>query len=224
MKAILFFLFIFNFLSAQNPDLLLNKWQITKIVREISPTQFPPPMPYQQETVFTSNTLNSSFFNVVLGNLSYIGNDRFTISNKACTLADYWGDNGEVNYFFGTLCDIFGSPGASFLYHIYNSGSEKTLVVSTPTFDEIHFKAANLKAKDEAFSKISIGPNPVKRLLKINYSEGLNDIKIYDVSGKIVYEKKTASSKTLNIDMQSFGAGIYFIQLNNDKKIKIIKE
>lgn len=224
MRVLLFFLLVTNFLSAQNPNLFSSNWQITKIVSEVHPDQLPPPMPFQQMTTFSTNTLNSSFFNTVSANLTFSGQDQFTVISKACTLADYWGDNGEVNSFFGSICNFFGSSNGSFFYHIQSNGNEKTLVVSTPTFDEIHFKAANLNTKDQEFSKISIGPNPVKRLLKINYTENLNDVKIYDVSGKIIYEKKPAPSKTLNIDMQSFEAGIYFIRLNNDKPIKIIKE
>jgi len=99
MKQFLFFLFIANFFSAQNSDLLHTNWKITKMVSEVQPDQFPPSMPYQQVTNFsaTDPQLNLSYFNTVSANLSFSGQDVFTVNTKACTLADYWGDNGEVN-------------------------------------------------------------------------------------------------------------------------------
>ena len=225
MKQILFFLFIANFFSAQNPDLLNTNWKITKMVSEVRPDQFPPPMPYEQVTHFstTAPQLNLSFFNIVSANLTFSGQNIFTVSNKACTYADYWDDNGEVNQFFDSLCAFFDNPGP-FHYYIENNGDYKTLIVSTPIFEEIHFRATNLSTKDRDLSPFILAPNPVQNILKVQSSVGIKSVKVFDRSGRLVLELKNENAKTLDIDVRDFKAGLYFIQLNNDKTFKIIKE
>lgn len=221
-------MFIANFLSAQNPDLLNTNWQITKIVSEVQPNQFPPPMPYQQVTNFYTTTpqLNSSFFNTVSANLTFSGQDVFTVNSKACTLADYMGDNGEVNQFFSSVCNFFDIGNT---YHYYignngNNGNQKTLVIHSAIFEDMHFISTNLATKENELSQFTLAPNPVKSILTVENLSGINSVTISDLSGKLVHEQKNENVKTLNIDMQNFKTGIYFIKLNNDKTFKIIKE
>lgn len=225
MKQILFFLFIANFLSAQNPDLLETNWKITKMVSEVRPDQFPPPMPYEQLTRFSTTTpqLNLSFFNTVSANLTFSGQDVFTVSNKACTLADYMDDNGEVNQFFGSLCAFFDN-GNTYHYYIGNNGNHKTLVIHSAIFEEIHFISTSLSTKENELSQFTLAPNPVKNILTVQNSVGINSVQIFDLLGKLVHELKNKNAKTLDIDMQNFKTGIYFIKLNNDKTYKVIKE
>lgn len=225
MKQFLFFLFIANFFSAQNSDLLHTNWKITKMVSEVQPDQFPPSMPYQQVTNFsaTDPQLNLSFFNTVSANLSFSGQDVFTVNSKACTLADYWGDNGEVNQFFASLCAFF-EMGHSYHYYIGNTGNEKTLVIHNAIFEEIHFISTNLATTENKLSQYAIAPNPVTTILTVQNSVGINSVQLFDVSGKLVYELKKENAKTLDIDMRNFETGTYFIKLNNDKTFKIIKE
>ncbi|MBH1959821.1 MAG: T9SS type A sorting domain-containing protein [Flavobacteriia bacterium] len=225
MKKILFFLFIANFFSAQNPDLLNTNWKITKMVSEIRPDQFPPPMPYEQVSHFstTAPQLSLSFFNIVSANLTFSGQNIFTVSNKTCTYADYWDDNGEVNQFFDSLCAFFDN-GNTYHYYIGNSGSNKTLVIHSAIFEEIHFTSTNLATTENKLSQYALAPNPVNRILTVQNSVGINSVQIFDLLGKLVHELKNNNAKTLDIDMQNFKTGIYFIKLNNDKTFKIIKE
>lgn len=228
MKKILLlsFLLIAGSLSfAQHPDLLNTNWKITKIVNEFSFSPWlPPSMPYQQNTTFSTDSpqLTSSFFNVVSADITYDGQDRFTVSNKTCTLADYMGDNGEVNQFFGLLCSFFNT--GDLFYQIVNNGSEKTLVVYSPIFEEVQFTAQNLAVKDSKLSQYIVAPNPVKNVLTVENTAGINAVSIFDVTGKLVYELKNESAKILKIDMRNYKTGNYFIKLNNEKTFKIIKE
>lgn len=218
-------MFIANFLSAQNPYLLNTNWQITKIVSEVQPNQFPPPMPYQQVTNFYTTTpqLNSSFFNTVSANLTFSGQDVFTVNSKACTLADYMGDNGEVNQFFSSVCNFF-DIGNTYHYYIGNNGNQKTLVIHSAIFEEMHFISTNLATKENELSQFTLAPNPVKSILTVENLSGINSAKIFDFSGKLVLEMKNQSSKSLNVDLKNLQTGTYFIKLNNDKTFKIIKE
>ena len=60
--------------------------------------------------------------------------------------------------------------------------------------------------------------------MTVQNSVGINSVHIFDVSGKLVHELKNENAKTLDINMQNFKTGTYFIKLNNDKTFKIIKE
>lgn len=224
MKTLLLFMLTVNFFAAQHLDLLNTNWKITKMVSEVQPNQLPPPMPYEQVTHFstTAPQLSSSFFNTVLANLNFSGQDNFTLNSKACTLADYSGDNGEVNQFFNSLCSFFNNE--NFHYYIQNNGSQKTLMIHNSIFQEVHFVSTSLTTKENELSQFKLAPNPVKNILTVQNSVGINSVKIFDLSGKMVQEQKNENEKSLNIDMKNLKAGIYFIKLNNDKTFKIIKE
>ena len=226
MKKILFFVLLSNFVAAQHPDLLNTNWKITKIVSEIRPDLYPPTAPVSNITIFSTSEpqLNSSFYNGVSGNLTYNGQDSFTVNSRACTLADYMDDNGEVNQFFGAMCNFFGSTTGPFYYFIQNNGSEKTMVISTPIFDSIHFSAANLAIENPQESQFIFAPNPVKDFLTIENKTGIQSVTIFDLSGKLMLEQNSLNSKILKINLQNFSVGIYIIKVNNEKTFKIVKK
>lgn len=225
MKKILFFILTTTFCSAQHPDLINTDWQITKYVNELGPDKLPPPMPYQQVTTFTTTNpqLHSSFFNSVIGELTYDGNQVFTVNSRGCTLADYMGDSGEVNQFFGLICAFFESQG-NFHYFIINNGPQKTMIIGNSIFQEVHFASSNLGTINADLSEFILAPNPIKNILTVKNSITIKTFQIFDRSGKLILEKKNENTKSLNIDMQNFKTGIYFIKLNNDKTYQIIKK
>lgn len=226
MKKTLLFVFATHLLFAQNSELLNTNWQVTKVVGELFPTdQLPPQMPYQQVTTFSSNPsrLSLSFFNNVSSDLTYSGQNIFTVNSKVCTLADYWGDNGQVNQFFGLLCDFFKKDN-NYYYTIYNNGNEKTLKISNAIFQEVHFKSVHLSTKDNELVKAVLSPNPVKNTLIITYPTDITTAKIFDSAGKVIYNKKDENKKTLTIDMRNFKSAVYYIQLNDKETYKVVKE
>ena len=71
----------------------------------------------------------------------------------------------------------------------------------------------------EALS-VLIYPNPVSNSLTINLSDltGVDTtIKLYDSSGKQVFEKK--SSSTLQVDVSAYAKGLYTLELSNSEKV-----
>jgi plastocyanin len=71
----------------------------------------------------------------------------------------------------------------------------------------------------EALS-VLIYPNPVSNSLTINLSDltGVDTtIKLYDSSGKQVFEKK--SSSTLQVDVSAYAKGLYTLELSNSDKV-----
>jgi hypothetical protein len=71
----------------------------------------------------------------------------------------------------------------------------------------------------------SIYPNPVTNNLTVEHTETIDDLKIFDMQGKI-YLHLSPKKETVNIDMTSFAAGIYFLRIVSNDKIntsKVIK-
>jgi hypothetical protein len=75
--------------------------------------------------------------------------------------------------------------------------------------------------------KIDMAPNPVNRTLKINLAgfDGKSELILMDMNGRIIIRKQIGNSSML--DMASFSAGIYLVNITNGGKIvesrKIIK-
>jgi Secretion system C-terminal sorting domain/HYR domain/SprB repeat len=76
---------------------------------------------------------------------------------------------------------------------------------------------------------LKIAPNPTDRWLTILLSENnlsSLQIKIVDVQGKILYQSIETGKNTLDIDMNDFASGVYFLFLVDGKEIvtrKIVK-
>lgn len=73
---------------------------------------------------------------------------------------------------------------------------------------------------------LSIYPNPVTNQLTINIEKQPDVIKIFDVSGKLVFSTKPGNSENIIINTSKFGTGLYFLQteLNGiTESLKFIK-
>lgn len=62
-------------------------------------------------------------------------------------------------------------------------------------------------------------PNPVKNILNIDYPTSNPKYKLFDVSGKLLL-----SGSGLKVDVNKLSSGVYFVQVEDLKSIKIIKE
>jgi beta-glucanase (GH16 family) len=76
--------------------------------------------------------------------------------------------------------------------------------------------SVNIANKQEV-SKVY--PNPVKNILNIEHPTSNPKYKLYDVSGKLLL-----SGNGLKIDVNKLSFGVYFVQVEDLKSIKIIKE
>ena len=77
--------------------------------------------------------------------------------------------------------------------------------------------------------EVSVYPNPFENDFNIRYNgEGLMSVSIYDVAGKLVYNKDhlfTTPQKTINVD--AISSGVYLVKLQSNKLnyfTKLIKQ
>lgn len=86
-----------------------------------------------------------------------------------------------------------------------------------------------LNVKDTEFdTTLVVYPNPVIDYLAISSTDNIRmtSIKLYDVTGRIVYQKTNSSTET-RINLSNLKTGMYMLELNSDKKTvirKIIKQ
>jgi len=81
----------------------------------------------------------------------------------------------------------------------------------------------NTDAIDNIFDSdnINIFPNPVKDILFVQNADANSNVKIFDISGKIVYSNKISDG---TVDMTSLSSGMYFLNIENNKGKTIVKK
>ncbi|MDD4148549.1 MAG: M4 family metallopeptidase [Bacteroidales bacterium] len=119
-----------------------------------------------------------------------------------------------------------GTEPTDYYYYFYD------WQISTPTckspFVEINLipETCTTNIADNILDNISLSPNPTNDIFRIYGIENLSDIniKITDITGKVVYEKNLSNDNIVNIS--NYSPGVYFISVNSDlgnKTLKIIK-
>lgn len=91
-------------------------------------------------------------------------------------------------------------------------------------------KTMTLKKKDDVgVQETEVGitriyPNPVDDVATIESSEVIDVITVYNASGTMVDKQMNVNANTTAIDFSRFAKGLYFVKLNNQKAIKVIKK
>jgi hypothetical protein len=79
---------------------------------------------------------------------------------------------------------------------------------------------AAFRAQDQ----LQIYPNPVNGELKIeNGASPIGDVKIYDMTGKLVYQKTSIPNSQFSIDMSPFQSGNYILRIGH-YMAKVVKQ
>src|SRR5690606_20473641 len=91
----------------------------------------------------------------------------------------------------------------------------------TPGFDQYHgagrinayqalLDVQHFSTQDVAFQSISVYPNPTRDKLYIQSEYKVNDIKIYDMTGRFIKKIKNTSE----VDMTTLNQGIYLLKIS----------
>jgi len=99
--------------------------------------------------------------------------------------------------------------------------------------EDAHFvnnedECAALQTDEFVSEKMNFYPNPVDDKLNISNPDlSITSVKVYDISGRMIFVKKAASS-LIEIDLSRLQKGIYFISAEKNGKVlkskKIIKK
>ncbi len=82
-----------------------------------------------------------------------------------------------------------------------------------------------LSTKKDDFIEFSVYPNPVTDILSIKLKNtDLYRVKIFNIIGKKVFVQKFKTSSLLQIDMSQYSTGVYFVTINNNRRLKLVKQ
>lgn len=234
MKKTLLLLFCSIFLSAQNSELFTNDWYISQIVTNGQTVTTPSMANALSPSAFIQNNSNyyfaSRYFNTAQTNITFSTSvNNFTKIGGGCTLADYWGVNmTAVQEYDQKNCDFYISyalPGTIYTYQILTNGTSKTLIVTNPSGTQVFYNnSLFLGIKENTLKKtFTIYPNPVDDFLIIENLEKNLKVKIYDMSGKLLFEM-LSPDKALKVNTTDFQKGHYILSVENFKPELFIKK
>lgn len=236
MKKIILLLAGSLLTAQQTSELLSNSWYISKMVTSSGQTTNTPlidngvPATTFNSAGGTSYVINSRYYNTsIMGFGVMPGSNNLIKTSSSCTLLFYNGGNAApVRAYDQKNCDIYGlgAYASIYSYQITTNGNVKTLVMTDPSGNKIYYNnTAQLSTKEtEAATKIfQAYPNPVKEVLHLENIEKDLPLKIYDLSGKLIFETRTNRSKT-SINTSSLQKGQYIVSVENYKSYPFIKE
>jgi len=82
-----------------------------------------------------------------------------------------------------------------------------------------------LSTEANKLKKFNIFPNPVKENITVSYHQNIDEVKIFNVSGQLVYQVHP-KSKFININTSQFKIGLYIVHIkstSNTSTLKLIK-
>lgn len=238
MKKTVLFLLMSGLACAQSQDLLNNEWYISKTIYNGQTTNVPAmdaalnPSKFRMATGTpgTEYYFDSKYFNTCTIDLQFVPNSSsFIKKGLGCTLTTYMGNNAAaVNTFDNTYQNIFVSTvtGSTLNYEITDSSSGKTLIITNPdNGDQIYYNNFYLSSKEvKALKKtFSVYPNPVKEDLFVENIQKNLPVKIFDASGKVVYETN-GNDKNIKINVRTLPKGQYILTAENYQSVPFIKE
>ncbi|WP_433629271.1 T9SS type A sorting domain-containing protein [Chryseobacterium cucumeris] len=236
MKKILFLLAGGLLTAQQTSELISNNWYISKMVTSSGQTTNTPlidngvPATTFNSAGGTSYVINSRYYNTSMMGFGIMpGSNNLIKTSSACTLLFYNGGNAApVRAYDQKNCDIYGlgAYASIYSYQITTNGIVKTLVITDPSGNKIYYNNTDQLSTKEtaAVSKMfKAYPNPAKEVLHLENIEKNLPLKIYDLSGKLVFETTTNSNKT-SVDTSNLQKGQYIVTIENYKSYPFVKE
>lgn len=236
MKKILFLLAGGLLTAQQTSELLSNNWYISKMMTSSGQTTNTPlidngvPATTFNSAGGTSYVINSRYYNTSMMSFGVMpGSNNLIKTASSCTLLFYNGGNASaVRAYDQKNCDTYvsGAYASIYSYQIITNGNLKTLIITDPSGNKVYYNNTtqlNTKEIDAAAKTFKAYPNPVKEMLHIENIERNLRLKIYDLSGKLVFETIT-NGVNISIDTSSFQKGQYILALENYKSYPFTKE
>ena len=228
MKKTLLSLFILCgiFVFSQNQLLFMPQWKVTKVKYNNEFHNYVPSSlcGNNNSAAFASTSLSTKLYNTIMSQIS-VTDSQISVYQTGGTLAQC--QDGPFDKFesaYRSVLEITGNPKV-FDYTITQDGYEYNLILTEPsTGNQIYYWAGILSINDIPKDKLKIFPNPVDDVLKIGNLGEVSLIKIYDSSGKLVIQTIEQGNKTLEINVKYLPAGNYFVKINDEKIVKIIKK
>ncbi len=159
----------------------------------------------------------------------YVKGDNYYLSNYAAGLrvldiSDIENDNIVEIGFFDTYQD---NNDASYngVWNVYPYFESENIMINDRSGGFFLVRSSLLNNNDfSTANTFAVYPNPASDELTIKSNgDVISSISIVDVVGKVLFAESNLNSEIKNIDISSFSAGIYFVNINNNITKKVIK-
>ncbi len=170
---------------------------------------------------YNGPTLATDHNGYVKGNLFYLANNAAGL--RVIDISDISNGNmTEIGYFDShPINDFAGYEGIWSTYPYFESGN----IVISDREGFLVVKSSTLAIEENSISIFKIHPNPTTNTITINSIRyPISDIKIFDLSGKLLLSNKYNSIINTKVNISNFSNGIYILKLNNEFTTKIIKQ
>jgi len=160
----------------------------------------------------------------------YVKGDNYYLSNYAAGLrvldiSDIENDNIVEIGFFDTYQD---NNDASYngVWNVYPYFESENIMINDRSGGFFLVRSSLLNNNDfSTANTFVVYPNPASDELTIKSNgDVISSISIVDVVGKVLFAESDLNSEIKNIDISSFSAGIYFVNINNNLTKKVIKK
>jgi hypothetical protein len=144
----------------------------------------------------------------------YIWDDALPNLKNVVILANFntTAQNVTPNFpYTGTWYDLMDEAGST---SITVNNTTDPINISAGGFKIYGNQASTLSVDTVEKYRFAIYPNPTNSSFKINKS--VNDLRIYDISGKLVQTFSGEFSKNENYDISNLNQGIYLIKIENN--------
>ncbi|HTO38862.1 MAG TPA: T9SS type A sorting domain-containing protein [Brumimicrobium sp.] len=240
MRALfLLAIFISESITAQTvkDQILANTWYLTEM--NIDGETYIPPTNEEMHTITMGvepeNEVMYWFHSEVCS--STMGGFITWFSDYQISFFDFAGgyecdnlENQDFEFLYASFFGIGGMDGIPMDCSVVENSDDNLILDIINQFgDTVTYTNQQMTVKDIDAQHIDIYPNPVKEVLIIDNNSQLKsgNIRITDVSGKLVYQQKIKNLKT-EVNIVSFPMGIYFVSVEDNGKIikteKIVKK
>ncbi|MDR6300030.1 T9SS-dependent M36 family metallopeptidase [Mesonia maritima] len=147
-------------------------------------------------------------------------NPGFIDGRDAILQADVLEDNGDNQCL---IWSVFAKRGLGFSA---TQGSSFSRTDQIEAFDlpPTSVLSCDLNTSDSNGREFKIYPNPVDDILYIEHGkQEFADISIFDINGRLIYSEKETKIQQKSIDVSSFEAGIYLVEINSNSTKETFK-
>ncbi|GAB1414905.1 hypothetical protein MASR2M117_03110 [Paludibacter sp.] len=128
--------------------------------------------------------------------------------------------------------DDFAFDYAGNLYAASNSGkfisvwsmpTDKNICI-TPASKANRLSPVGSVGTDKIEVQTRIYPNPAQDYITIEQSSTIQNVQIYDLSGKIILNKDKVENTSTTIDVSTLQSGVYMIKVNDGRGVRVVKK
>lgn len=221
--------------KAQSQDLLDNTWYLEKVI--IDDVDYFVP----DDTIIEYGEFYNNFFetqsscNFFTSEISFNPqNSNFSMISFGLTLEGCLDGEGMIDEEIAAfeniyLIDFINYPSSDFnnpfAYEITQESSTlKKLTITNTNGDQAVYYSETLSIQGQKrFGLVQLYPNPAVNQFSINSDMSIEQVKIYNLAGQIVFrfERETVNSP---YDISSISTGVYIVEISSARGMKTVKK